>query len=107
MKFLAFLLLWSRGAEPLIWLSIFGSYIPLFAILALRGSSWRPGSPARQHLWSIWVGHCLACLAIFIASREGNEDYIIGLLRGFPACAALNGLVFIVLGSIYLGRQYA
>jgi hypothetical protein len=64
-------------------------------------------SPGRKHLWSLWVGHLLSVLAAFVALRlAAGGDYVRGFQEGYAVCAAINGIAFFVMGSLYSGLQY-
>ena len=104
----AFLLLRYRGPEALVWPAVFGSYLPLF-VMFFRARARRGGrfSAGERHLWSIWLGHFLATLAVFVALRlNAGEDAARGFAAGYAACAGLNGLAFFVMGSLFAGLQY-
>jgi serine/threonine-protein kinase len=101
-------LLQAGAREAWIWMAIFSSYVPLFAIL-IR-DRWTDGArynAARQHLWSIWAGHAATCAALFIALRvPAGSDFVHGIETGYVGCAGLNALAFTIMGSLFVGRQY-
>jgi serine/threonine-protein kinase len=103
----AFLLARAGGPEPLLWLSVFAPYALLFA--TFRANRSPPGSGGQPRLlWSIWVGHLLACAAVFVGCRlTAGADYVHGFLLAYPGYAALTGLAFFVMGSTYWSWEYA
>ncbi len=105
---IAFVLLESGAAEPWVWLAIFASYLP-FAVLLVQ--EWRTTPdrdlPARRHLWSIWAGHAAASVAVFLAFRvAAGDDSARGIQSGYIGCAGLNALAFVIMGSLFTGRQF-
>jgi serine/threonine-protein kinase len=104
----AFLVARAGGPEPLLWLSVFGPYVPLFAVFRANRASRLPGRQPRRLLWSIWVGHLLAYLAVTVACRvTAGPDYARAFLLAYQDNAALTGLAFFVMGSTYWTRYYA
>ena len=101
-------LLHTGAAEGWAWAAVFASYVPLFAFLV---RDWRAGpagnNAGRRHLWSIWLGHAAACIAVFVALRiTAGADVVRGFGAGYVACAGVNALAFAVMGSLFAGRQY-
>jgi hypothetical protein len=96
------------GANELwVWAALFASYGPLFALLARdRWAAGRRHNPGRTHLWAVWAGHAAASLAVFLAQRIAADDPARGFQLGYVACAGLNALAFVVMGSLFAGRQY-
>lgn len=103
-----FALLQAGAAEIWVWLTLFVSYGPFFAIMAReRWASDGRHNPVRLHLWSLWAGHAAACVAVFVALRiASGDDYVRGFDTGYVAGGALNALAFTVMGSVFAGRQY-
>jgi serine/threonine-protein kinase len=105
---LVIMLIEIHGPEPLLWLALFSPYIPLFALYRLnRQRRSLPSSQAERQLWSVWIGHFLACAAVSVAFRAAaGTDYIHAIVAAFPAYAALTGLAFFVMGCSHWGRHY-
>ena len=104
----AFGLLRSGAAEGWVWAAVFASYVPLFAFL-VRDMRTVPdqNSVGRRHLWTIWLGHAAACLAVFVAFRvTAGDDFVQGIAAGYVACAGLNAMSFAIMGSLFAGRLY-
>lgn len=103
-----FVLLQAGAAEQWVWLAIFAAYGPFFVLLAReRWANKNQFNPARRHLWSIWLGHAIACLAVFVAMRIATPaDFARAIEAGYIACSSLNALTFIIMGSVFAGRQY-
>jgi serine/threonine-protein kinase len=103
-----YVLLRSGAPEFWVWFAVFVSYVPLFAILTRdRWVNRGRHNPVRLHLWSLWSGHAAACIAVFTALRlTAGADYVHGIETGYVACSGLNALAFIIMGSIFVGRQY-
>ncbi|HKB05130.1 MAG TPA: serine/threonine-protein kinase [Gemmataceae bacterium] len=96
------------AAEAWAWVAVFASYVPLYAFLI---RDWRSGSSrrraGRRHLWSVWLGHAAACVAVFVALRiTAGPDAERGFDAGYVACAGVNALAFAVMGSLFAGRLY-
>jgi hypothetical protein len=103
----AYLLLRARGPEPLVWAAVFASYFPLFVILALKADPTVRSPAAVRLMWSLWGGHALAALAVLVPARVAlDPDYRAAFLAAYPAIAALTGLGFVVMGSVFWGGQY-
>jgi serine/threonine-protein kinase len=93
--------------EIWVWLALFASYGPLFAILAREWWIGRTSKPARRLMWSVWIGHALASVAVFVAIRiAAGEDFARGIETGYIGAAGLNVLAFMTMGSFLAGRQY-
>jgi serine/threonine-protein kinase len=102
-----FTLLRAGFAEMWVWLALFASYGPLFGILVHEWWSGRTEKPARRLMWSVWIGHALASLAVFIAVRiAAGDDFVHGIETGYIGTAGLNVLAFMVMGGFFAGRQY-
>jgi serine/threonine-protein kinase len=102
-----FLLLRAGAAEGWVWGALLVSYVSLFALLARdRWADCRRHNPARAHLWSIWAGHATACVAVFAACRLAAGAVARGIETGYIGCAGVNALAFVVMGSLFAGRQY-
>jgi len=102
-----FALLRTGAAEGWVWVALFASYGPLFALLAReRWAGSRRHHPGRAHLWAVWTGHAVACAAVFVANRAAADDLTRAIGTGYVACAGLNALAFAVQGSLFAGRQY-
>jgi hypothetical protein len=100
-------LLRAGSKEIWVWLALFASYGPLFAILAREWWTGRTNKPARRLMWSVWIGHALASLAVFVAIRiAAGEDFARGIETGYIGAAGLNVLAFMTMGSFLAGRQY-
>jgi hypothetical protein len=103
----AFALLRYGAAESLVWAAVFASYLPLFVILALKADPTVRSPAAVRLMWSLWGGHALATLAVLVPARVLlHPDYKAAFLAAYPAIAALTGLGFIVMGSVFWGGQY-
>jgi serine/threonine-protein kinase len=104
----AFALLRAGAAEVWVWVAVLASYVPLFALLAReRFASRGRYNPVRAHLWAIWTGHAVACVAVFVGHRfAAGDDFARGICHGYVACAGLNALAFVVFGSVLTGRLY-
>jgi serine/threonine-protein kinase len=104
----AFLLARAGGPEPLLWLSVFAPYGLLFAAFRANRAAPPAGRQPQRLLWSIWVGHLFAGVAVFLGCRlTSGADYVHGFLLAYPGYAALTGLAFFVMGSTYWSREYA
>ena len=101
-------LLRSGAAEGWVWAALLASYAPLFGMLVRdRRAGGTRHRPAHFHLWSIWAGHAAACLAVFAAHRlAAGGDLARGFGMGYVGVAGLNTLAFVVMGSLFAGRQY-
>jgi serine/threonine-protein kinase len=101
-----FALLRAGAAE--VWAALVASYVPLFDLLARdRWADRGRYCPARDHLWAIWAGHAAACVAALVAARLAvGTDFARGIEAGYAGCAAVNALAFVVMGSLFAGRQY-
>jgi hypothetical protein len=103
-----FLLAHFRSPEPLLWLSVFAPYGLLFATFRANRAAPSAGRQPQRLLWSIWVGHLFAGVAVFLGCRlTAGADYVHGFLLAYPGYAALTGLAFFVMGSTYWAREYA
>jgi hypothetical protein len=105
---LAFFLLREQAAEIWIWPAIMASYVSWFTLLMLqRYGRGRPLTPAERLLWSMWIGHLLACITMTLAYRiAAGSDYVSGFTYSYLGHAALNTLLFFVTGSLYAGIAY-
>jgi hypothetical protein len=104
----AFLLARAGGPEPLLWLSVFAPYGLLFATFRANRAAPAAGRQPQRLLWSIWVGHLLAGVAVFLGCRlTSGADYVHGFLLAYPGYVAVTGLAFFVMGSTYWSREYA
>jgi serine/threonine-protein kinase len=105
---LVFGLLRAGAAEGWVWAELFASYVPLFVMLARdRRADRGRHNPGRVYLWAVWAGHATACVAVFAANRlAAGDDFARGIQTGYVGCAGLNALAFIVMGSLFAGRQY-
>jgi hypothetical protein len=103
-----FALLRAGATEVWVWAALMASYVPLFVLLARdRWADRRRYNPARLHLWAIWAGHATACVGVLIASRlAADADPARGIETGYVGCAGVNALAFVVMGSLFAGRQY-
>jgi serine/threonine-protein kinase len=102
-----FALLQAGAARLWVWATLFVSYVPLFVMLARDRLAARGHNPLRFHLWAVWAGHASACLAVFIGlGFAAGDDFVRGILSGYIGCAGLNTLAFVVMGSVFAGRQY-
>ena len=101
-------LLKTGAAEAWAWLAVFGSYVPLFTFLARDWRHHRGRNPAgRRHLWSVTLGHAAACIAVFVALRlTAGADVVRGFGIGYVACAGINAVAFVAMGSLFAGRMY-
>jgi serine/threonine-protein kinase len=101
-------LLRAAAAEAWVWAAVFASYVPLFALLARdRWADRGRHNPGRLHLWAIWAGHAAACAAVFVAHRiAAGPDFARGIETGYIGCAGMNALAFVMMGSLFAGRQY-
>jgi len=100
-------LLRAGAAEGWVWAAVLASYLPLFVVLARDRLSARGHNPARTHLWAIWAGHAVGCVAVLAANRiAAGDDLARGIGTGYVGCAGLNALAFVVMGSLFTGRQY-
>jgi hypothetical protein len=103
----AFALLRYGAAESLVWAAVFASYLPLFVILALKADPSVRSPAAVRLMWSLWAGHALAALAVLVPARVLlHPDFKAAFLVAYPAIAALTGLGFVVMGSVFWGGQY-
>jgi glucan phosphoethanolaminetransferase (alkaline phosphatase superfamily) len=90
-----------------LWLSVFAPYGLLFAAFRANRAESAAGHQQQRLLWSIWVGHLFASVAVFLGYRlTSGADYVHGFLLAYPAYAALTGLAFFVMGSTYWSREY-
>jgi serine/threonine protein kinase len=104
---LVFWLLRLRGPESLIWGCLFGPYLALFAVFRrTQVLRLRTVGPAQRQLWSIWVGHFLASMAVLLAFRLTTEDVYAAVTAGYPALAAMTGATFFAMGASYWARHY-
>jgi hypothetical protein len=104
----AFGLVRAGGPEPLLWLAVFAPYALLFAAFRANRAASPAGRQPQRLLWSIWVGHLFASVAVFLGCRlTAGADYVHGFLLAYPSYAALIGLAFFVMGSTYWSREYA
>ncbi len=89
-------------------MALFAPNVSLFALLAReRWCAREQYTPARFHLWSTWVGQTTACVAVMIGSRlAAGTDLARGIEAGYIGCAGINALAFVVMGSLFAGRQY-
>jgi hypothetical protein len=103
-----FALLRSGANELWVWAALMASYVPLFVLLARdRWTDRRQYNPARLHLWAIWTGHATACVGVLVSSRlTAGADFARGIETGYVGCAGVNTLAFVVMGSLFAGRQY-
>lgn len=103
-----FALLRTGVAEAWVWAALMVSYVPLFVLLARdRWADRGRYNPARLHLWAIWAGHAAACVAVLVAGRlASGADFARGIETGYLGCAGVNALAFVVMGSLFAGRQY-
>src|SRR5262245_7181906 len=99
-------LLRAGAAEPWVWLALFASYGPLFVTLGREWWTGRTHNPARRHLWSVWVGHALACAGVFAGLRVATGDLGVAVGYGYVGSAGVCALAFTVMGSLFAGRQY-
>ncbi len=102
-----FLLLRAGAAEVWVWAVMFGSSASLLGLLAR--DRWKAGgshSPARFHLWSIWVGQTAACAALAVGVRLAAGDFGRAVTTAYIGFAGINALTFVVMGSLFAGRQY-
>jgi serine/threonine-protein kinase len=99
-------LLRAGAVELWVWLALFASYGPLFALLIREWWTGRTYKPVRRHMWSIWSGHAAASVAVFAAIRIAAGDLTRGIETGYVGCAGLNVLAFLVMGSFFGRRQY-
>ncbi len=101
-------LLRAGAAEGWVWAALLASYAPLFAMLVRdRLAGGGQHRPAHFLLWSIWAGHAAACVAVFLAHRLAcGGDLARGFGLGYVGVAGLNALAFVVMGSLFAGRQY-
>ena len=101
-------LLRAGAAEGWVWAALLASYAPLFGMLVRdRLTEGTRHRPAHFLLWSIWAGHAAACVAVFVAHRlAAGGDLARGFGMGYVGCAGLNTLAFVVMGSLFAGRQY-
>jgi hypothetical protein len=89
-------------------LSVFAPYGLLFAAFRANRAAPPAGRQPQRLLWSIWVGHLFAGVAVFLGCRlTSGADYVHGFLLAYPGYAALTGLAFFVMGSTYWSREYA
>jgi hypothetical protein len=104
----AFALLRTGATEAWVWVAVLASYVPLFTLLVReRVAAGTRHNPVRAHLWAIWSGHAVACIAVFGGHRlAAGDDFARGICHGYVACAGLNALAFAVMGSLFTGRQY-
>ncbi|AMV25720.1 Serine/threonine-protein kinase PknB [Gemmata sp. SH-PL17] len=103
-----FALLCAGASEVWVWVALFTPNVSLFVLLAReRWCARERYNPARFHLWSIWVGQTTACAAVMIGSRlAAGADLSRGIEAGYIGGAGLNALAFVVMGSLFAGRQY-
>jgi glucan phosphoethanolaminetransferase (alkaline phosphatase superfamily) len=104
----AFGLVLAGGPEALLWLAVFAPYALLFATFRTNRAEQLAARQPQRLLWSIWVGHLFAAVAVFLGCRlTAGADYVHGFLLAYPGYAALTGLAFFVMGSTYWSREYA
>lgn len=98
----------SQQPEPLIWLSIFGWYVPLFAVFwQFRSRRDMLTTAAERHNWSIWIGHMLALATTVAALRQiFHLEPTRAALVSYVFLSAVTGVALFLSGSIFWGRYY-
>jgi len=98
----------SREHEIAIWITIFISYVPLYAALWASQRVQRESERARRELWSIWLGHGIASVASITAIRIQNADDLArSIAQFYPTCAAISSVAFFAKsGNFWFGYRW-
>ncbi len=76
------------------------------AIWHYRKDGLLPRNATERLLGSIWIGYILACIADSTAYQLAHGWNVANASHDFPHLAAITGLAFFVMGSVYWGSFY-
>lgn len=99
----------SKLAET--WVNVTQATQPVLMAATLlcfiRPSRLRPENSSERYLWSLWLGHCVACILVALVSKSllGLEKMYEFFL--YPYWSLVSGLAFIVMGGSHWSWAYA
>ena len=96
-----------RSARPRCgWATLFVSYVPLFVMLARDRLAARWHNPLRFHLWAVWAGTRRRVSPYSSATGSRSATTLPAASSTATSARRLNTLAFVVMGSVFAGRQY-